>query len=320
MLMTSLRLPLHCTPSKTERERMTENFVVDKKVCTEGLSLLGRGLLLYVAQHLDSNGLYQEADLHTAEADGNDSTKPTIQRHRQELLTGGYLEELRPREWVGVKKRWSAVGVGITPKGWEVLALPSTVSQVTVGQVAVGQGRDSSNQVEIKLESSWGGRRQGAGRTKTNPIKELVPAVSQVKESSVSQAPDSREPKVIVHRILTDGVSGKDSDIRTKDGGQGSTIAYGVSQVGESGPVSQVPVNQVQPTPSQPTHFETMEEANLRIKQLRGGQMKPEPDHCIGGDGPPCSNPIFQDGLCREHHPLSRRCSVARMSEPALHL
>lgn len=137
---------------------------------TEGLSIMSRGLLAYIARHLDSTGTYREFDRYTAEADGNDSSKATIQRHRQELIEEGYLWH-KPRVW-RKGKSWSSVGVGITAKGWEALALNSKLGQVnsptmsqggllTHGKQALDSresdsiySKDSCNS-EIRVESTY---------------------------------------------------------------------------------------------------------------------------------------------------------------------
>jgi hypothetical protein len=113
-----------------------------------GLPLTSRGLLLYIAQHLDGSGVYAEADSFTAEAFGNASTKPTVQRHKAQLLKDGYLYLAHNREWCG-KTGWSPVGVGITPKGLKELALISTVSQAITG--AVGQASTLTHESEKSI-------------------------------------------------------------------------------------------------------------------------------------------------------------------------
>jgi hypothetical protein len=122
----------------------------ERKSRTEGLSIMSRGLLAYISRHLDSTGTYNKYDVVTAQSDGNNCTKATIQRHRQELIDGGYLWH-KPRFWVR-GKGWSFVGVGITAKGWEELVLTSTVSQgglTTMSQAPTlthGNGRPDSRE------------------------------------------------------------------------------------------------------------------------------------------------------------------------------
>src|SRR5208283_3784884 len=84
----------------------------------ENATLTEVELLLLIAQNVDASGLYQYTDADTAEA--NNSTKTTINRLRNRLITNGYLTVRVPRQWLG-EKGWSTVGVAISPKGFKTL-------------------------------------------------------------------------------------------------------------------------------------------------------------------------------------------------------
>lgn len=94
----------------------------------ENATLTETGLLLFIAQNTDATGMYQYPDSETAEA--VDSTKSTVHRLRNRLLTNNYLTVRIPRKWLG-EKGWSEVGVAVSRKGFKALLLNSKMGQAT---------------------------------------------------------------------------------------------------------------------------------------------------------------------------------------------